>query len=87
MEQLILGTVSRHIKDKRIIRGSQHGSKKGKSCLTNIIAFYEDITKWIGDSKEMDVVYLDFSKACATVSHSILEAKLKKCSLNDQVMR
>ena len=34
MEQLILGAVSRHIKDYRFIRGSQHGFAKGKSCLT-----------------------------------------------------
>ena len=40
MEQLI----SRPIKDKRAIRGSQHGFTKRKSCLTNLIAFYEEIT-------------------------------------------
>jgi len=55
--------------------------------LTNLIAFYEDVTKWIGDSKAVDVVYLDFSKAYDTVSHSILAAKLRKCGLNDQVVR
>ncbi|NXI08561.1 RTBS polymerase, partial [Irena cyanogastra] len=72
MEQLVLGAVSRHIKDRGIIRGTQHGFTKGKSCLTNLIAFYEDVTRWIDDGKAVDVVYLDFSKAFDTVSHSIL---------------
>ena len=83
MEKLILGTASRHIKDKRVIRGSQHGFTKGKSCLTNLIAFYEEVTRWIDDGKAVDVVYLDFSRAFDTVSHSILAAKLRKCGLDD----
>ena len=83
MEKLILGTASRHIKDKRVIRGSQQGCTKGKSCLTNLIAFYEEVTRWVDDGKAVDVVYLDFSRAFDTVSHGILAAKLRKCGLDD----
>ena len=83
MEKLILGTASRHIKDKRVIRGSQQGCTKGKSCLTNLIAFYEEVTRWIDDGKAVDVVYLDFSRAFDTVSHGIPAAKLRKCGLDD----
>ena len=83
MEKLILGTASRHITDKRVIRGSQHGFTKGKSCLTNLIAFYEEVTRWIDDGKAVDVVYLDFSRAFDTVSHGILAAKLRKRGLDD----
>ena len=78
MEKLILGTASGHIKAKRVIRSSQHGFTKGKSCLTNLIAFYEDVTRWIDDGKAVDVVYLDFRRAFGTFSHSILAAKLTK---------
>lgn len=49
MKQHILGSASRHFKDKRVTRGSQHGFTKGKSCLTNLIAFYEEITRWTDD--------------------------------------
>jgi len=87
MEQLILDIVSRHTKDKRVIRGSHHGFTKGKSCLTNLITFYEDIAGWIDDGKAVDMVYLDFSKAFDIISHSILTAKLRKCGLDDWVVR
>jgi len=46
--------------------------------LTNLIAFYEDVTRWIDDGKAVDVVYLDFRRAFGTFSHSILAAKLRK---------
>ena len=48
--------------------------------MTNLIAFYEDVTRWIDDGKAVDVVYLDFSKAPDT--HSILTAKLRKYGLD-----
>ena len=35
----------------------------------------------------MDAFYLDFRKAFDTVSHSILTAKLRKCDLNNWVVR
>uniref|UniRef100_A0A6G1RWB8 Reverse transcriptase domain-containing protein n=1 Tax=Hypotaenidia okinawae TaxID=2861861 RepID=A0A6G1RWB8_9GRUI len=87
MELLILAAVSRQIKDKRVIRSGQHGLTKGKSCLTNLIALYEDISRWIDDGRTMDVVYLNFSKALDTISHSTLVAKLRKYGLEDQVER
>ncbi|PKU35686.1 rna-directed dna polymerase from mobile element jockey- hypothetical protein [Limosa lapponica baueri] len=72
MEWLILGVISKHIEEKKAIRSSQHGFTKGKSCLTNLIAFYECMTGWIDEGRVVDVVCLDFSKAFDTVSHSIL---------------
>ncbi|GAB0199805.1 mitochondrial enolase superfamily member 1 [Grus japonensis] len=44
MEQLILGVISKHVEEKKVIRGGQHGFTKGKSCLTNLIAFYDGMT-------------------------------------------
>jgi len=40
MQQLILETVLRHVKDKKVIGSSEHRFTKRKSCLTDLIAFY-----------------------------------------------
>jgi len=71
------------MEEKKVIRSNQHGFTKGKSCLTNLIAFYDGMTVWVDEGRTVDVVYLNFSKAFDTVSDNILLGKLRKCGLDE----
>ena len=59
---------------------------KGRSCLTNLISFYDRVTCLLDEGKAVDVVYLDFSKAFDTVSNNILLSKLATRGLDGHTL-
>jgi len=56
MKQLILEVINKQVEEKKFIRSSQHGFTKGKSCLTNLIAFYDGVTGWVDEWRAVDVL-------------------------------
>ncbi|GAB0203973.1 mitochondrial enolase superfamily member 1 [Grus japonensis] len=86
IEQFILNAITWHVQDNQGIRPSQHGFMKGRSCLTNLISFYDKVTCLVGGGKAVDVVYLDFTKAFDTISHSILLEKLTAHGLDGHIL-
>ncbi|KAK4821662.1 LOW QUALITY PROTEIN: hypothetical protein QYF61_027130 [Mycteria americana] len=87
MEQIILSAIMQHVQDNQVIRPSQHGFMKGRSCLTNLISSYDKATRLVDEGKAVDVGYLDFNKAFDTVSHSILLEKLAVLDLDGCTLR
>ncbi|KAK4826972.1 hypothetical protein QYF61_012913 [Mycteria americana] len=86
MEQIILSAITRHVENNQGIKPSQHGFRKGRSCLTNLISFYDKVTRLVDEGKAVDVVYLGFSKAFDMFSHSILLEKLAAHGLDRVVV-
>jgi len=85
MEQFILSVLTGHVMDNQGIRPSKHGFTKGRSCLTNLISFYDQVTHLVNEAKAVDVVYLNFRKAFDIVPHSILLEKLAVLGLDRRI--
>ena len=69
-----------------LIHLSQHSALKARSCVTNLICFFEEITKWVDEWSPVYIIYLDFQKAFDKVPHKILRLKLKPHGLEISII-
>ncbi|XP_060710826.1 uncharacterized protein LOC132835701, partial [Hemiscyllium ocellatum] len=83
LERMVRDKIYEHLGRNNVIRDSQHGFVKGRSCLTNLIEFFEKVTKEVDEGKAVDVVYMDFSKAFDKVPHGRLMLKLRRYGIED----
>ena len=86
LETLIIDHMVEFLVKHKLINTYQHGFLKARSCLTNLLCFLEEITKWVDDGSPVDVVYLDFQKAFDKVPHQRLLLKLKAHGIGNDVI-
>ena len=68
--------IYRLLETQGLIRDSQHGFVSGRSCLMNLIEFFEEVTKKVGEGSAVDVVYMDFSNVFDKIPHGRLLHKV-----------
>ena len=78
MEKMIKECMSKFFESNKVNCKSQHGFTRNRSCLTNLLEFFEEVYDWDDKEKAVDVVYLDCAKAFDKVPHQ----KLDKTSLH-----
>ena len=85
LERLIKDHMVDFLVKHKLLNSSQHGFLKARSCLTNMLCYVEEITKWIDVGSPVDIIYLDFQKAFDKVPHQRLLLKLKAHGIGDSI--
>jgi hypothetical protein len=86
LESIIKDNLLNHLEKYKLLRDSQHGFRKGRSCLTNLLEFMEDVTRYLDAGDSVDLVYLDFAKAFDKVPFIRLLRKIKSHGIWGQTL-
>ena len=75
LESIIRDKIIELLEKHTLVRDSQHGFVRNKSCLTNLLVFVEKVANYLDSGYPVDVIYLDFQKAFDKVPHKRLILK------------
>ena len=85
-ERVMRTNLVQHLEENQLISRNQHGFRKKRSCMTQLISHIEQIYQALNNDNEVDVIYLDFAKAFDKVDHQVLMAKLHHYGIHGKVL-
>ena len=65
----------------------QHGFVKGRSCETQLVLTHHQWARVLDEGRQVDVAFLDFSKASDRVSHPVLLKKLCGFGISGSILQ
>ena len=84
-ESILRKKILEHVDAYNLLSQEQHGFMKGRSCLTNLLETFEEVTSMLDQGGGVDMIYLDYSKAFDSVPHRRLIAKLQAYGIKGKV--
>ena len=85
LEKVIAVKIVSYLEDNNILNKNQHGFRKFRSCLSQLIEHYDNILQAVSEGKNVDIIYLDYKKAFNVVDHHILFRKLKSRGITGNI--
>jgi len=86
-EKVIKKQLVSYFEGNSLINDSQHGFRKGRSCLTQLLTHYDEVLRQIEEGNQVNVLYVDFEKCFDKIDFKILLNKLKLKGVHGKAYR
>ena len=84
-EKVLRNRMIRYMEEHDLFNPGQHGFRLGRSCLSQLVAHYDNILRLLENGQNVDVVYLDFAKAFDKVDFLITMRKLQSLGITGKL--
>ena len=85
LEHVVHSNIMHHLDKFNILDNAQHGFRKRRSCVTQLIDTLSDFADCLKKSEQIDAILLDFSKAFDKVDHEGLLMKLDHLGIRNSL--
>jgi hypothetical protein len=86
-ERVLRKTMVNYLEFNKKMDQNQHGSRAGRSTLSQLLEQQDEILKALENGENLDTIYLDFSKAFDKCDHGIIFHKLKSLGIRGKIGR
>ena len=74
-----------YLEENDLYNPGQHGFRQGRSCLSQLIGHFDNVTRLLEEGKNVDVIYLDFAKAFDKVDFYATMKKLDNIGISGSI--
>ena len=86
MERVVRKYLVSFLETNGLLEDSQHGSRAGRSTQTQLLAQHQLLLDIMANKENVDILYLDLSKAFDKVDHCVLLRKLQERGISGSLL-
>ena len=84
-ERVVRRCLVKHLEENDLLPAGQHGFRSRRSCLTQLLSYWDNILDQMEQGKGVDAVYTDFAKAFDKCETGVLLHRLKECGVRGKM--